>query len=52
MEKFNWKALQHFMSTNWKRIPGELDDILYPRNGKVQLEDSAIFNVHAVEKFN
>ena len=68
MEKFNWEALRHFLSTKWKKIPGELDDISFPPSGKVQLENSSniscprsgkvwlgnstIFHVHEFKKFN
>ena len=52
MEKFNWKALQYFMFTKWKRLTGELDDISCPRSGKGELENWTIFPIHEVEKFN
>ena len=35
MEKFTWKTVQYFMSTEWKCLTGELYDILCPRSGKV-----------------
>ena len=37
------------MSTKWKSLTGELDDVSCSRNGKVQLENSTIFYAHEVE---
>ena len=40
------------MSTKWKTLAEELYDTSCPGSGKVNLENSAIFHVQEVEKFN
>ena len=52
VEYFSWRTLMYFMSTKWKRSPGEFYNVSCLRSGKVELEGYTILHAHKVEKFN
>ena len=52
VECFSWRTLLYFMSTKWKRSPGEFYNVSCLRSGKVELEGYTILHAHKVEKFN
>ena len=35
VQKLNWRDLRHFMSTKWKGLTVELNDISYSPSGKL-----------------
>ena len=43
MENFSWGTLLYFISTKWKRLTGELNDISCPPSGKLFPENSTEF---------
>ena len=52
VEMFDLKALRRFISTKWKNLTGQLYAVPCSGSGYNNLENSTIFHVHEVEKFN